>query len=390
MSRRNKRIWKVTGILLVILLILTGVLAYQKKSGQEEALQETAGKPAKEKEENSLKEQEEDVKQETGSAGNDENAGENEPVSLVFTGDVLLSSYVQSNYDRAGITGVLEEGLLERLNRADITIVNQEFPFSTRGVQAEDKQFTFRVNPFYVSVLQDMGVDMVTIANNHVLDFGDEALLDTMDTLEEAGILYAGAGKDKRRAMELQVMEVHGKKVGLLAASRVIPVPSWNIENHQPGVFCTYDPGLLLGEIEKAKEQCDYLCVYVHWGIERNTTPEDYQKSMARQYIDAGADAVIGSHPHVLQGIEFYQGKPIFYSLGNFVFNQDIASTMAVQLTIDDEGENEITLIPATAAGAKTGLLEEEEISQFYQRMEELSFGVTIDEEGRVSEGRIP
>ena len=179
-------------------------------------------------------------------------------------------------------------------------------------------------------------------------------------------------------------------KIGLLAASRVIPVPSWNIENHQPGVFCTYDPGLLLGEIEKAKENCDYLCVYVHWGIERNTTPEDYQKSMAKQYIDAGADAVIGSHPHVLQGIEFYQGKPIFYSLGNFIFNQDIASTMAVQIEIDKEGGNEISLIPASASGAKTESLGEEENQRFYRELEELSFGVSIDEEGRVLQGQTP
>lgn len=385
MSRRNKRIWKVTGILLVILLVLTGAVLIQEKSEKGENLQETAGKPA---EEDSLKEQ--TGEQESDSIKSDGNDGEEEAVTLLFTGDVLLSQYVLNNYDRTGITGVLGEGLLEKMNNADIAIVNQEFPFSTRGVQAEDKQFTFRVNPSYVSVLKDMGVDMVTIANNHILDFGDEALLDSMDTLEEAGILYAGAGKDKERAMELQVMEVHGMKIGLLAASRVIPVPSWNIENHQPGVFCTYDPGLLLEEIEKAKENCDYLCVYVHWGIERNTTPEDYQKSMAKQYIDAGADAVIGSHPHVLQGIEFYQGKPIFYSLGNFIFNQDIASTMAVQIEIDKEGGNEISLIPASASGAKTESLGEEENQRFYRELEELSFGVSIDEEGRVLQGQTP
>ncbi len=185
--------------------------------------------------------------------------------------------------------------------------------------------------------------------------------------------------------MELQVMEVHGIKIGLLAASRVIPVPSWNIENHQPGVFCTYDPGLLLGEIEKAMEVCDYLCVYVHWGIERNTTPENYQTEMAKQYIDAGADAVIGSHPHVLQGIEFYQGKPIFYSLGNFIFNQNIERTMAVQLTVDREGNSEVRLIPASASGAKTALLEEEGAEQFYRALEEISFGIVIDKNGMVS-----
>lgn len=380
MSRKNKRIWGVTGVLLVILLILTGILVFQRKSAKEASVQETEEKSA---EDDLLKEQEENSEKEDSESKED--SREDEPVSLLFTGDVLLSDYVRNNYDRAGMTGVLEEGLLEKLHSADITIVNQEFPFSTRGIQAEDKQFTFRVDPSYVSILNDMGVDMVTIANNHILDFGDEALLDTMDTLDQAGILYAGAGKDRERAMELQVMEVHGIRIGLLAASRVIPVPSWNIENHQPGVFCTYDPGLLLGEIEKAKEACDYLCVYVHWGIERNTTPENYQTAMARQYIDAGADAVIGSHPHVLQGIEFYQGKPIFYSLGNFIFNQNIEQTMAVQLTVDQEGNSEVHLIPASASGAKTALLKEGEAEQFYRALEEISFGIVIDKNGMVS-----
>ena len=93
-----------------------------------------------------------------------------------------------------------------------------------------------------------------------------------------------------------------------------------------PGYSTTYDPSILLNEIKAAQGQCDYLVVYVHGGIERNTQPEEYQRTLARQYIDAGADLVVGSHPHVLQGIEYYKGKPILYSLGNFVFGSVISS----------------------------------------------------------------
>ena len=87
-------------------------------------------------------------------------------------------------------------------------------------------------------------------------------------------------------------------------------------------MLTTYDPKILVDEIKKLREQCDYLVVYVHWGIERSERPEDYQRSLGKQYIDAGADVVIGSHPHVLQGVEYYKGKPIVYSLGNFIFRK--------------------------------------------------------------------
>lgn len=377
MSRRNKMIWGMTGILAVIALIL-GAMLLGKREKESRA---TTAEVSKEQE------------KETGDihAGGETLQGEPEKtepqrVSLIFTGDVLLSNYVLNQYKNLGIEGVLDAGLLRELQTADVTVINEEFPFSTRGEPAEDKQFTFRVDPSYVSVLKEMGVDMAAVANNHILDYGEDALIDTFDTLEGAGILYAGGGTDKERAMQLQVMEVKGVRVGMLAASRVIPDIFWNIENRQPGVLCTYDPALLLGAIEKAKESCDYLFVYVHWGIERNTTPEEYQKNLARQYIDAGADAVIGSHPHVLQGIEFYQGKPVFYSLGNFLFNQTIEKTMAVRFEVDGEKNVSIRLLPASASNARTGLIDDTAKKDFYRELEELSYGIHIGEDGTVSE----
>lgn len=304
--------------------------------------------------------------------------------TIIFAGDVLLSDYVLENYKNQGIGGVVNGTLLSQLQSADITVVNEEFPFGTTGTKAEDKQFTFRVNPSYITVLQEMGVDAVTLANNHVLDFGEEALLETMETLDSAGILYAGAGDSVERAKQVQKMEVNGKTYGMLAASRVIPVTSWNVENHTPGVFCTYDATALVKEIQQAKKKCDYLAVYVHWGVERNNQPEDYQRNLAKQYIDAGADVVIGSHPHVLQGIEFYQGKPIFYSLGNFIFNQSIDKTMAVKLEIPEEGETVIRLLPASAQNARTGILEDTGAEELYRYVESISEGVSVDENGVV------
>lgn len=311
---------------------------------------------------------------------------EPEPVTLLFTGDVLLSDYVLANYDRDGIAGVLSPVLLDALTTADITVVNNEFPFSTRGEQAPDKQFTFRVNPDYVKVLTDMGVDIAGIANNHVLDFGPDALLDTFDTLDAAGIDYMGAGIDLERAGALITKEVNGKTFGFLAASRVIPVVSWDIKNASPGVFTTYDPALLLAAIGQARAQCDFLSVFVHWGIERDEYPQDYQVTMAKQYIDAGADLVVGAHPHVLQGIAYYQDKPVFYSLGNFIFNREIARTAVLKVTVPPEGTPVYQLIPASAQNARTQADDDEKKQTTCDYLESISEGVSIDENGVVSQ----
>ena len=123
------------------------------------------------------------------------------------------------------------------------------------------------------------------------------------------------------------------------------------------------------------------MAVLVHWGIERNTYPEDYQKTLARQYIDAGADAVIGSHPHVLQGIEYYQGKPIFYSLGNFIFNNSAYESILVEFELTGD-ESKVRVIPCASEGNQMRLLGDNQ--DYYQRLRELSFGVSIDESGRV------
>ena len=122
----------------------------------------------------------------------------------------------------------------------------------------------------------------------------------------------------------------------------------------------------------------------MHWGVERSTQPEEYQRTLAKQYIDAGADAVIGAHPHVLQGIEYYQGKPVFYSLGNFIFNNGTYESMLVELTFGENG-TEIRLIPCVSEANRMRLLEEDETEAFYRNMEGLSSGISIDSGGRVS-----
>lgn len=299
---------------------------------------------------------------------------DNETV-LVFAGDVYISRHVEANYDREGIDSVLSQGLQAEMQQADLCMVNEEFPFGTVGTPMEDKQYTFQVNPFYVSLFEDMGVDIVSLANNHVLDYGTDCLKETFETLEQTGIAYAGAGNTREEASALKTYDFNGETYGILAASRVIPVPEWNIENRQPGVFTTYDETALVEAVKKAKESCDYVIVYVHWGAEHTTELTDHQTYLAHAYADAGADLVLGSHSHCLQGIENYNGSLIFYSLGNYVFNQNIEKTMLVKLE-SGRGERRISLIPAYAVGAKT--MEYEDRQEFFSYLEGLSSGVAI------------
>lgn len=303
--------------------------------------------------------------------------------TLVFAGDIYLSDYVLAGYNQSGIEGILSKQMLKELQQADFTIVNNEFPYSTRGTQAPDKQFTFRIDPSYVSVLQESGVDIVTLANNHVLDYGKEALSDTFQTLDDAGIAYMGAGDSLERAGRLITKKANGRTFGFLAASRVFPVVSWNVENEQPGVFSAYDPAKLTEAVKDAAKQCDFLCVYVHWGIERSETPEDYQVTMAHALIDAGADAVIGAHPHVLQSVEYYKGKPVFYSLGNFIFYQSIERTAIAKLTLASDGTAKWQLVPARAADARTFVVDDKAAcKEFYEYMTAISTGVEYAEDG--------
>ena len=305
-----------------------------------------------------------------------------ETTTIVFAGDVLIAETMEQYYDTEGVTSLVSEELLAEMVNADICMVNNEFQFSNRGTPMEDKQFTFQTDPRYVQILLDMGVDIVSLANNHSIDFGTEALEDTFDTLDGAGILYAGAGDTKERAEQLQIIEVNGKKFGFLAATRVIPVSEWNIEYGQPGLFATYDDTRLVQCVREAKEVCDFLTVYVHWGIEREAYPQEYQTSIAKNCFAAGADLIIGAHPHVLQGIEFIEGKPVFYSLGNYVFSNKIAKTALVKVEIDKENEVSYSLIPAYAKSYKTQKFEGEQAKELFDYMNEISVKNYIDKDG--------
>lgn len=314
-------------------------------------------------------------------------------IVLSFAGDICFdeSCAVMQNYIGQGekLEHNIAPELLELMREADVCWINNEFSYSDKGTPLENKMYTFRANPVRVTMLQEMGVDIAGLANNHVYDYGAEAMEDTLDTLRQAGISYVGAGRNLEEAMTPIYREVDGKIIAYVAASRAEKYKMTpQATESEAGILRCYDTELFLEEIRQARKQADYVIALVHWGTEYSTELEEVQMSTGRDYIDAGADIVIGAHPHCLQGMEYYQGKPIIYSLGNFWFNNKSLNTMLLQVhlsgddrTLEIASENvEIQVIPAKQEECRTRMLEGEEAERLFDYLEGISVGVMIED----------
>ncbi len=305
---------------------------------------------------------------------------ESSSVLLSFTGDVYFSEHYLEQYDRGGIETLADEEMRSLMANADLLMFNEEFPFSLSGEPMEDKTYTFRTDPKYIKIFQDLGVDAVSLANNHILDFGRQAFLDTLDTLEAAKIDYAGGGHNFSEAIAPIVKTISGQSFAIFAATRVSPSYDWYASQKRSGILQTYDPAMLNQAISEAEALYDHIIVFVHWGIERNETPEEYQRTLAKGYIDAGADLIVGCHPHVLQGFEYYKGVPIVYSLGNYLFGNRTGETLLLNAAFSEKDQLELELIPCKRVD---GVLKRiSDPSALFQHLTELSYGAGISSDG--------
>lgn len=339
------------------------------------------------------------VELETGAAGEPETAEEEEAAGFDFTicfaGDINLDENWGTTQfmdeQENGIYDCISPELIEKMNDADIMCLNNEFTYSTGGSPLAGKAYTFRAKPERVEILHQLGVDAVTLANNHVYDYGEEALLDTFTVLEEAEIPYFGAGRTLEEAMAPLYLEVEGKTIALVGASRAEKNKMTpQATDSSPGILRCYDTELYREAIAEAKENADFCIAFVHWGTEYSFELEQVQLDTGKEYLDAGADVVIGAHSHCLQGLEYYDGKPIIYSLGNYWFNEKTLDTMLVQLHIfgDDTGSSiEVQIIPAVQSGYRTVYASEpEEQRRIYDFLESISVNVEITDEGIMRE----
>lgn len=308
-------------------------------------------------------------------------------VNLSFVGDVSLADNFEiiPKYDERGegIYGILSEEVVNIMNTADIMVANNEFTISDRGEPMPNKYYTFRANTNRVGIYNEMGVDLVTLANNHVYDFGENAFLDTLDTLTNNDIPYVGAGRNIEEASRPYYFIANGYKIAFVNATRAekfILTPE--ATDNTGGVLRAYDPTRFKETIKNAKENSDFIIALIHWGKEDSHELEQVQIDTGKEYIDAGADILIGTHAHTLQGIEFYNNKPIIYNIGDFIFNKESKDTGILNVKIDNQGNFTYSFTPCYQHEEKTSLLSGADKQRVLNNLRSWSINTTIDDEG--------
>lgn len=311
-------------------------------------------------------------------------------VTLDFTGDINLADEWHTMQALAekenGIYDCISAEVVEELQSADLSIINNEFVFTDGGDRQWDKTYTFGAKTEHVTMLEAFGADLANLANNHTFDYRSSGLMDTIATLEGAGIKTMGAGANLAEAKMIQYYVANGKKIAIVAATEIEKFSNYTKEatETEAGVLKTLRPEIYEAVIEEADKNSDYVIANVHWGVEGTYQYNNSQQTLASGFVEAGADAVIGGHPHRLQGIEFINGAPVVYSMGNFWFSTGTLYTEIVQLQINNEGEMNLRLIPCIQKNLETRMLSGEELEEFYKFMADISFGVVIDQDGYV------
>jgi poly-gamma-glutamate capsule biosynthesis protein CapA/YwtB (metallophosphatase superfamily) len=267
-------------------------------------------------------------------------------ITIAAVGDLMLGNRTEPFLREFGPDYPFAE-VLPFFRKADVIVGNLECPISARGTAVQNKKFTLRAGKIAAKALAAAGFNVVTLANNHSMDFGPLALQDTLASLDENGILYTGAGMDLADARAPAILKIQGKTLAFLSYSLTFPLEFF-ASAKRPGTAPGYRE-YVKDDIEHARQLADIVVVSFHWGAELMTAAKDYQVALGHQAIDWGADLVLGHHPHILQELELYKGRLIAYSLGNFVFGSESNRTnysMILLLTFKDKSLAKVEAVP--------------------------------------------
>ena len=259
--------------------------------------------------------------------------------TLLFGGDIMLDRGVRNSVMQnfGGDYSALFNNL-DIIKNSDITVANLEGPATDQGTDLHNL-YSFRMDPSVLPAMQGAGINILSVANNHIGDWGLSGFTDTLSQLRENEILYIGGGNSKQEAEDPTIEEVNGIKVGYLAFSD--KGPNMPAGDNQPGILLASDPNFD-SIIQNASKQVDDLVVYFHWGDEYATTHNDRQEQLAHEAVDDGAKIVVGAHPHVIEDTEIYKKGFIAYSLGNFIFDQgaspDTMQGLLLQIKVNKNG----------------------------------------------------
>jgi len=314
-------------------------------------------------------------------------------VSLLFAGDVgLASGYanLETLIKRGGdITTAFDENTLFTMREADIFMVNNEFTYTRRGEPTPGKEYTFRSDPDNVRYIFDIGADVVSIANNHTYDYGEVSLLDTIDTLDNAGMPYVGAGINIEEAVKPVCFIANDMKIAIVSATQIERQDNPDTKgatDTSAGTFrCFYDDRVC-EVVNEASKNSDIVIAYIHWGTELEVNPDWAQLDLAPKLAKAGADVIIGDHPHILQKIDYIGDVPVIYSLGNYWFNSKTMDTGLFKTVFDNDGELlSVQFIPAIQDGCRTKIATDDEKTRIINYMQSISQNVSIDADGYVT-----
>jgi poly-gamma-glutamate capsule biosynthesis protein CapA/YwtB (metallophosphatase superfamily) len=261
------------------------------------------------------------------------------------TGDVSLDPSQIPAFRTNGY-GWAWSGLGGLFRHDDLSVVNLECP-ATDVVDPEPKPFAFRCDPGALPAARSAGVDVVSQANNHSYDDGPAGLLDSLSNIRAAGLAPVGAGSDQADALRAVSVQVNGWTIAVLGIDEVLDPVDEVAGPDKAGTAAGHDFALALRAVRDAASVSDLVVVTIHWGVELDAGPRRYQVHQAHRMIDAGADVIFGSHPHRIQPMETYRGRPIFYSLGNFVWPRLTPMTSA----------SAVAEVIVTPDGAVTGRL---------------------------------
>ncbi len=265
--------------------------------------------------------------------------------------------------------------LLPSLQAADLSIVNLEAPLSDRGTPVDKSGSVFKGEEKHIAGLTAVPFDVVTLANNHVFDYGIDAFSDSLEVLEKNAIQHTGAGMTSEEAARPLVVEINGIKVGIVNFSEGEDLTA--AIDGSPGVM-GWDLETVTRTVSALKKEVDFVLVISHCGIEYIPFPPPYVVSAFRKVVDAGADFVVGHHPHVPQGVSFHKGRPICYSLGNFVFYQETELKYRklgylVKIGINKESLVSMELLPYKINPHGLKALDDLELDDFFWKFREVS-----------------
>jgi len=266
------------------------------------------------------------------------NSSDNSEATMVFVGDIMLSRGVGKIMAEQNNWLYPFEHVREYLQKADLVFGNLEGPISGRG-RNQGSIYSFNMDPYAVQGLIDANIGVLSVANNHIFDYGREAFLDTLAVLNLSGIDAVGGGVNFEDAHRTLVRDMKGTKVAFLAYTNLLP-RSFGEKDSVPATSYL-DEEIMKHDIGAAKTLADIVVVSFHWGDEYSTKHNDWQERIAHEAVDAGATLVVGHHPHVVQEVEEYHGGYIAYSLGNFIFDQnfspDTNKGLILEVKVDDK-----------------------------------------------------